>query len=45
MRTQLLDDIMQEQWKNIKQNISIGNGCGMIASLPYSVDNGMGRNR
>ena len=43
MRTQLLDDIMQEQWKNIKQNISIGNGCGMIASLPYSVDNGMGR--
>lgn len=42
-RTELLDKILQRQWANIKENISVGNGCGMIASLPYSVDNGLGR--
>lgn len=42
-RTQLLDEIAQKHWKNIKQNIAVGNGCGMIAAIPYSVNNGLGR--
>lgn len=38
-RVELLDDVLQRCWKNIKQNIAVGNGCGMIASIPY-VSNG-----
>lgn len=42
-RTELLDEIAQKHWKTIKQNIAVGNGCGMIAAIPYSVNNGLGR--
>lgn len=42
-RIELLDKALQKQWDNIKEDIAVGNGCGMIASLPYSVDNGLGR--
>lgn len=34
-RVELLNDVLQKYWKNIKQNIAVGNGCGMIASVPY----------
>ena len=37
-RTELLNSIMQDFWANIKQNIAIGNGCGMIVSIPYHVN-------
>ncbi|MBQ2968684.1 MAG: hypothetical protein IJE10_11280 [Clostridia bacterium] len=36
-RSALLDDVAQTVWNDMKQNIAVGNGCGMIASLPYSV--------
>lgn len=42
-RTMLLDDIAQKYWKSIKNNIAVGNGCGMIAAIPYSVSGGLGR--
>ncbi len=42
-RTELLDEIAQKHWKTIKQNIAVGNGCGMIVAIPYSVNNGLGR--
>lgn len=42
-RTELLDEIAQKHWKNIKQNIAVGNGSGMIAAIPYSVNKGLGR--
>lgn len=42
-RTELLDEIAQKHWKSIKQNIAVGNGSGMIAAIPYSVNNGLGR--
>lgn len=42
-RTELLDKIAQKHWKSIKQNIAVGNGSGMIAAIPYSVNNGLGR--
>jgi len=42
-RTKLLDSIIQKLWQSIKQDIAVGNGCGMIAAIPYSVDNGLGR--
>jgi hypothetical protein len=42
-RTQLLDEVLQDMWRNIKRNIAIGNGCGMIVSLPYSVGTSTGR--
>lgn len=37
-RTELLNSVMQDFWANIKQNIAIGNGCGMIVSIPYCVN-------
>lgn len=37
-RTELLNSVMQDFWTNIKQNIAIGNGCGMIVSIPYCVN-------
>jgi len=42
-RTELIDGVVQKLWQNIKQDIAVGNGCGMIAAVPYSVDNGLGR--
>lgn len=37
-RTDLLNNVIQDFWTNIKQNIAIGNGCGMIVSIPYCVN-------
>lgn len=37
-RTELLNSVMQDFWANIKQNIAIGNGCGMIVAIPYCVN-------
>ena len=42
-RSQYLGSFAQEQWKSVKQNIASGLGCGMIASIPYSVSHGRER--
>ncbi len=36
-RSTMLNEIAQKAWRNAKQNIAVGLGCGAIASLPYSV--------
>ena len=35
-RSTLLNEIAQRVWTDMKQNIAVGNGCGMIVSIPYS---------
>lgn len=39
----LLADIAARQWAGVKRDIACGLGSGMIVSIPYSVDNGLGR--
>lgn len=36
-RSKYLNEAAKKQWQDMKQNIAVGNGCGMIASIPYSV--------
>lgn len=38
-----LEKLMRREWVNAKRNIAAALGVGMIATIPYSVDTGMGR--
>lgn len=42
-RAEYLNDIAKNQWKTVKQLSMSCLGTGMVASIPYSVDNGLGR--
>lgn len=42
-RAKLLDEILQKELKNSKKIVGDGLGTGLIVSIPYSVDNGLGR--
>ncbi len=39
----ILSDIAQKEWQNIAQTVACALGCGAVISIPYSVDNGLGR--
>ena len=39
----VLQSIAQRVWSGVKQTVSCALGCGEIVSIPYSVDNGLGR--
>lgn len=39
----IINDVLQKEFNKAKTNISCGIGVGMIASIPYCVDNGLGR--
>ena len=36
LRSRFLDELAQKHWRSMKQNIAVGNGCGMIATIPYA---------
>lgn len=42
-RIETLEGLMQREWRNAKRNVSAALGVGMIATIPYSVDTGLGR--
>lgn len=42
-QSDLLQEIMEKEFAKAKVNIACGLGVGMIASIPYCVDNGLGR--
>ncbi len=42
-RVEMLDNIVQKEFANAKRNIAAALGVGMIATIPYSVDTGLGR--
>lgn len=42
-RAEYLNEMVGELWKTVKQSVSSCLGVGMIASIPYSVDTGIGR--
>lgn len=42
-RIEMLNEILQREWVAAKRNVAAGLGVGMIATIPYSVDTGLGR--
>jgi A118 family predicted phage portal protein len=42
-RVEMLDALAQKEFANSKRNIAAALGVGMIATIPYSVDTGLGR--
>ena len=42
-RIDLLSELLKTEMRNAKRNVAAGLGVGMIATIPYSVDNGGGR--
>lgn len=42
-RAKQLDKILQKHWGKTKNYIAVGNGTGMIVSVPYSVSGALGR--
>ncbi len=41
--TDILSDIAEKEWSDISNTVACALGCGAIISVPYSVDNGLGR--
>ena len=41
--TDILTEIAAKEWANIGNTVACALGCGEIVSIPYSVDNGLGR--
>lgn len=42
-RLELLEGLLERETTAAKRNVAAGLGVGMIVTIPYSVDNGMGR--
>lgn len=42
-RSEYLNEIGQREFSKAKQKTAVALGTGMIASIPYSIDNGLGR--
>ncbi len=41
--TDILQSIAQKEWQDVNKTVACSLGCGAIVSIPYSVDNGLGR--
>ncbi len=41
--TDILSEIAAKEWSDIGNTVACALGCGAIISIPYSVDNGLGR--
>lgn len=41
--TDILQGIAQKEWQDVNKTVACSLGCGAIVSIPYSVDNGLGR--
>ncbi|MBR3819624.1 MAG: hypothetical protein IKJ41_10850 [Clostridia bacterium] len=39
----ILSEIAEKEWTDISDTVACALGCGAIISIPYSVDNGLGR--
>lgn len=42
-QSEVLQEVLEKEFTKAKVNIACGLGVGMIASIPYCVDNGLGR--
>lgn len=39
----ILSDISEKEWNELSNTVACALGCGAVISIPYSVDNGLGR--
>ena len=39
----ILSEIAEKEWNDINNTVACALGCGSVISIPYSVDNGLGR--
>lgn len=39
----ILSDISEKEWNDLSNTVACALGCGAVISIPYSVDNGLGR--
>lgn len=39
----ILSDISEKEWNGLSNTVACALGCGAVISIPYSVDNGLGR--